>query len=100
MTRHEPSPPLTVALIAAAALAITGCVEHDYVRSYTYEYDGHNPLSGERRATQAMQDSCYASGYQYFRPEGPPQVERQAGAAGEVYKATQSFTCVGTVGGP
>jgi len=47
-----------------------------------------------------MQDSCYFSGYQYARPEGPPQIVSGAGTAGGRIQVTQAFTCVGTVGGP
>jgi hypothetical protein len=97
---HDAWSRLKQASIAGACLAVCGCASHDYIRSYTYEYTEPHRLGGERRADQAMQDSCYFSGYQYFKAEGPPQIERVAGAAGEVIRATQAFYCVGTVGGP
>ena len=84
------------ALIAAASLAVCGCAAHEDIRSVTYDYAGGRRLAAERRASQDMQDSCYFSGYQYFRPEGPPQVV----SAGARFQATQAFSCVGTVGGP
>ena len=84
------------ALIAAASLAVCGCATHEDIRSVTYDYTGQRQLAAERRASQDMQDSCYFSGYQYFRPEGPPQVVR----TGAHVQATQAFSCVGTVGGP
>jgi hypothetical protein len=100
MPSHDASPRLTHAVIAAMSLAVGGCASHDYIRSYTYEYTEPHRLGGERRADQAMQDSCYFSGYQYFKVEGPPQIVRETGATGEVIRATQAFYCVGTVGGP
>jgi hypothetical protein len=87
------------ALIAAVSLAVCGCADHDYVRSLTYDYIDPHRLGAERRATQDMQDSCYLSGYQYARPEGPPQIVSEDGAAGRHIQVTQAFTCVGTTGG-
>ncbi len=87
---------LTRALIAAASLAICGCAAHEDIRSVSYDYTGGRRLAAERRANQDMQDSCYFSGYQYFRPEGSPQVV----STGARVLATQAFSCVGTVGGP
>lgn len=83
------------ALVAAASLAVCGCADHDYVRTYTYAFTEQHRQGAERRAVQEMQDSCYFSGYQYARPEGPPQIV----SAGGQFEATQSFTCVGTAGG-
>jgi hypothetical protein len=83
------------ALIAAASLA--ACADHPDVRSFTYDYAAPDRKAAEWRATLAMQDSCYASGYQWARTEGPPQVASEGG--GKV-QATQAFSCVGTVGGP
>jgi len=87
------------ALIAAVSLAVSGCVGHEYIRSYTYEYTDPHRLAGERRATQDMQDSCYFSGFQYFKVAGPPQIVSQDGTAGRRVQVTQSFYCVGTAGG-
>jgi hypothetical protein len=100
MRSREVSRRLAPALIAAALLAAGGCAMHEDIRSYAYEFSGQNRLGGERRAMQAMQDSCYFSGYQYFETVGPPKIEREAGAAGDQFRATQDFYCVGTVGGP
>jgi hypothetical protein len=86
-------------LIAAASVAVSGCVAHEYLRSYTYEFTDQRRLAAERRASQDMQDSCYFSGFQYFKPEGPPQIVSVGGAAGAHFQATQSFYCVGTSGG-
>ncbi len=89
------------ALIAAAAFAVCGCADHEYLRSLTYEYtDQQHRRGAEWRATLDMQDSCYFSGYQYAKPEGPPQIVNVSGPTGAHYQATQSFSCVGTVGGP
>jgi hypothetical protein len=94
------APRLTHALVAAVSLAVCGCADHDYIRSLTYDYTDPHRLGAERRATQDMQDSCYFSGYQYARLEGPPQVVSDSGATGRHVQVTQSFSCVGTVGGP
>jgi hypothetical protein len=96
--RLLPSRPIR-ALIVAASLAVCGCANHGYLRSLTYEYTDQRRLAAERRATQDMQDSCYFSGFQYFRPEGPPQVVSVSGPAGPQFQATQTFSCVGTNGG-
>jgi hypothetical protein len=88
------------ALIAAASMAVCGCSDHEYIRTLTYDYSDPHRLAAERRASQDMQDSCYFSGYQYFRPEGPPQIVNVVGPPGAHVQATQSFSCVGTVGGP
>jgi hypothetical protein len=82
-------------LIAAASLA--ACADHPDVRSFTYDYAAPDRKVAEWRAHLAMQDSCFASGYQWARNEGPPQVAN--GEAGKI-QATQAFSCVGTVGGP
>ena len=87
-------------LIAFAALMVSGCVGPELPRSITYGFADHHRLAAERRATQQMQDSCYFSGYQYFRPEGPPQIVSQGDGADRRFQATQLFDCVGTVGGP
>jgi hypothetical protein len=90
----------THALIGAASLALCGCVAHDYIRTLTYDYTDPHQLAAERRADRLMQDSCYFSGYQYFKTAGPPQIVSEDGTAGRHVQATQSFYCVGTVGGP
>jgi len=94
-----PAPRPMHALIAAAALALGGCADHAYLRSLTYEYTDQHRRGAEWRATLDMQDSCYLSGYQYAHPEGPPQIVSEDGPAGRQFRATQSFSCVGTVGG-
>jgi hypothetical protein len=93
-------PRLVHALIGTASVAVCGCTDGEDIRTLTYDYSDPHHLAAERRASQDMQDSCYFSGYQYFRPEGPPQVVSVGGAAGAHLQATQSFSCVGTVGGP
>lgn len=85
-------------LILVSALALAGCTTQEDVRSLTYDYGGQHRLAAERRAAQEMQDSCYFSGYQYAEPEGPPKILRVDG--GQRLQATQSFSCVGTAGGP
>jgi hypothetical protein len=87
-------------MIAAASLAVSGCADHEHLRSLTYDYTEPHRLGAERRADQDMQDSCYFSGYQYFKPEGPPQIVSEDRAAGRHIQVTQAFYCVGTVGGP
>ena len=93
-------PRLMHALAAAASLAVSGCVTQDDTRSYTYEYTDRSRLAAERRATQDMQDSCYFSGALYFKPVGPPQIVSEGEATDRHFRATQSFYCVGTQGGP
>ncbi len=90
----------TRALILAASLAVCGCATHEDLRTYSYEYAGHGRLAAERRAAQDMQDSCYFSGYQRFEVAGPPQIVNDGGATDGQVRVTQSFYCVGTVGGP
>jgi hypothetical protein len=85
--------------ILAAGLAVGACATHEDIRSLTYDWTGEHRVGAERSATQKMQDSCYLSGYQYFRTEGPPQIVSEAGPQGRHFQATQSFTCVGTTGG-
>jgi hypothetical protein len=87
-------------MIAVTCLAASGCANHDDIRSLTYDYTEPNRLGAERRADQGMQDSCYFSGYQYFKTEGPPQIVSEDRPAGRHIQVTQAFYCVGTVGGP
>jgi hypothetical protein len=84
------------ASIVAVSLAVCGCADHDYIRTLAYDYTDPHRVGAERKATQDMQDSCYFSGYQYARTEGPPQIVSQDGHI----QVTQSYSCVGTVGGP
>lgn len=91
---------ISAGLIAAAALAISGCSTEEYVRTYTYEYTSEHRLGAERRASQDINDACYFSGTQYPELVGPPQIVREGGADGEYFRVTQSFYCVGTRGGP
>jgi hypothetical protein len=88
------------ALVGAVSLAVAGCADHPDIRSYTYEFTEGRRVAAERGATQAMQDSCYFSGYQRFTLEGPPQIVSEDGGEAKRLRATQSFSCVGTVGGP
>lgn len=90
----------TLALVAAASLAVCGCAIQEDLRSVSYEYTPQRRLAAERRVDQEMQDSCYLSGAQRFEEAGPPKVLAEQGPAGPQYRATQSFYCVGTQGGP
>jgi len=47
-----------------------------------------------------MQDACYLSGAQYAEQVGPPRIVSETAATGGQFRATQSFYCVGTQGGP
>jgi len=89
------------AWIAVSSLAVSGCVTQEYVRSFTYEYtDQQNRLAAERRAIQDIHDACYFSGAQYPELVGPPQIVSEDGSTGKQFRVTQSFYCVGTIGGP
>lgn len=91
------------AIVAAAIIVVPlagGCASQPYLRSYTYDYTPERRLAAERRAIQDMQDACYLSGALYFEREGSPEIVTAEGPAGRHLRVTQSYSCVGTQGGP
>lgn len=96
--RPFPSP-MVHASIAAISLVVFGCAGQGYkMRSVTYEYTDETRLAAERQASQAAQDECYFAGDVYAQLAGPPQIVRDSGTAGEHFRATQFFYCVGARG--